>query len=60
MNVALADYDLDRVLKLCESLSDAMLSAEMRKLLDYIQQAAEDYDYDTLEELMKKWRYTRG
>ncbi len=60
MNVALADYDLDRVQKLCEGLSGAIISTEMRKLLEYIQQAAEDYDYDTLEELMKKWRYTRG
>ena len=59
INAALAEYDLDRVLKLCERLSDVGLSAEMEKLLEYIRQAAESYDYDTLEELMKKWKYTR-
>ena len=53
---AISDYDLDGLGELLERMKKYKVSDEHRQLLDKMKEAEEDFDYDTLEELIEEWK----
>lgn len=56
MNQALGEYDLDGFGSLLKKMSKFKVSDEQRALLDKMQTAGDDFDYDALEELISQWK----
>ena len=56
LSAALADYDLDTVGDCLAKLEGLQLSEAQQALLQKLKQAQEEYDYDTLEQLLAAWQ----
>lgn len=56
MNKALADYDLDGLGEIFEKIAKFRITDEQRALLEEMQAAVDNFDYDALEELITQWK----
>ncbi|MDD3114577.1 MAG: ATP-binding protein [Anaerovibrio sp.] len=56
MNKALGDYDLDGFSGLLQKLSKFRITAAQRTMLEQMQAAEDNFDYDALERLIAQWQ----